>query len=189
MRPEPHLEGPRVLLRLGRPEDIPAIIRYFDENASHLAPFEPRRAADFLSPETWARNLSERQRLFAEDRGCHLFVFRPGEQRVIGAVNLQNFVRGALQACHLGYSIAAAEQGKGLMHEALVHALAYAFGELDMHRVMASHLPTNRRSAQLLARLGFVAEGYARRYLRIDGEWRDHVLTAITAEEWHARQN
>ncbi|MBC7910537.1 MAG: alanine acetyltransferase, partial [Pyrinomonadaceae bacterium] len=27
---------------------------------------------------------------------------------------------------------------------------------------------------------GFTVEGYARDYLLIDGEWRDHVLTSLT---------
>lgn len=64
------------------------------------------------------------------------------------------------------------------MHEALEAGLAWAFGELDLHRVMANHLPRNQRSARLLQRLGFEREGYARDYLRIAGQWEDHVLTA-----------
>jgi len=36
----------------------------------------------------------------------------------------------------------------------------------------------------VLRRLGFVPQGYARDYLRIDGEWRDHVLTALVNARW-----
>jgi [ribosomal protein S5]-alanine N-acetyltransferase len=38
----------------------------------------------------------------------------------------------------------------------------------------------------LLNRLGFIPEGYARNYLRINGEWRDHVLTSLTNPNWRA---
>jgi len=66
------------------------------------------------------------------------------------------------------------------MAEALRALIAYAFGELGFHRIMANYIPTNERSGLLLRRLGFVVEGYARDYLEIDGAWRDHVLTSLT---------
>jgi ribosomal-protein-alanine N-acetyltransferase len=49
---------------------------------------------------------------------------------------------------------------------------------------MADYMPRNRRSAAVLRQAGFVVEGYAREYLRIDGRWEDHVLTAITNPDW-----
>jgi len=64
------------------------------------------------------------------------------------------------------------------MREALASALAYVFGELRLHRVMAAYVPTNERSGRLLKSLGFEVEGYAREYLLLDGVWRDHVLTS-----------
>ncbi|WP_294033064.1 hypothetical protein [uncultured Moraxella sp.] len=41
-------------------------------------------------------------------------------------------------------------------------------------------MPDNHKSAKVLARLGFVKEGYAKAYLQIAGRWQDHVLTALT---------
>ena len=49
---------------------------------------------------------------------------------------------------------------------------------------MANYMPHNHRSGKLLERLGFEREGYAKDYLLIDGQWRDHVLTALTNKEW-----
>ena len=45
-------------------------------------------------------------------------------------------------------------------------------------------MPTNERSARLLRRLGFAVEGYARDYLLLDGQWRDHVMTALINRDW-----
>lgn len=53
-----------------------------------------------------------------------------------------------------------------------------------IHRIMANYMPHNKRSGALLARLGFEKEGYAKDYLLIDGQWRDHVLTALTTPLW-----
>lgn len=53
-----------------------------------------------------------------------------------------------------------------------------------MHRIMANYMPHNQRSGNLLTRLGFEREGYAKKYLLIDGTWQDHVLTALMNEQW-----
>jgi len=50
---------------------------------------------------------------------------------------------------------------------------------VQLHRIQAAHLQENTRSAAVLARLGFEREGLARRYLYIDGAWRDHVINAL----------
>ena len=60
----------------------------------------------------------------------------------------------------------------------------YSFHDLNLHRVMANYVPENERSGKLLERLGFVREGVAREYLRIAGQWRDHVLTARINPDW-----
>jgi [ribosomal protein S5]-alanine N-acetyltransferase len=39
-------------------------------------------------------------------------------------------------------------------------------------------VPENTPSRDLLRKIGFKEEGYARKYLRINGSWRDHLLFA-----------
>ncbi|MEZ1649930.1 ribosomal protein S5-alanine N-acetyltransferase, partial [Enterobacter hormaechei] len=97
-----------------------------------------------------------------------------------------NVVRGSFHACYLGYSIGQKWQGQGLMYEALTVAIRYMQRTQHIHRIMANYMPHNQRSGNLLARLGFEKEGYAKDYLLIDGEWRDHVLTALTTRDWTA---
>src|SRR2546427_350473 len=46
--------------------------------------------------------------------------------------------------------------------------------------------PGNERSLELLRATGWREEGYARRYLKIGGRWRDHVLFSILAEDVYA---
>ena len=67
-----------------------------------------------------------------------------------------------------------------------VVAIRYMQRTQHIHRIMANYMPHNQRSGNLLARLGFEKEGYAKDYLLIDGEWRDHVLTALTTRDWTA---
>ncbi|MEP0847255.1 MAG: GNAT family N-acetyltransferase [Phycisphaerae bacterium] len=184
-REPPLLETPRLRLRLGRPPDIPAIIDYYRRNRDHLAPYMPARPAGFYTPEFWRGRLGTHQREFTDDRSVRLFVFAAGDEgRVIGTVSFTEFCRGPLQACYLGYTLDHAEQGRGLMTEALVVAIAYVFDELKLHRIMAGYVPTNERSANVLRRLGFTVEGYARDYLLLNGRWRDHILTSLVHPDW-----
>jgi ribosomal-protein-alanine N-acetyltransferase len=70
------------------------------------------------------------------------------------------------------------------MLEALRLSLDFSFQRLRLHRVEAACLPTNLPSRGLLAKAGFREEGYAQKYLCIDGIWQDHVLFAMLQEEW-----
>jgi ribosomal-protein-alanine N-acetyltransferase len=70
------------------------------------------------------------------------------------------------------------------MFEALEASIKYVFEELGIHRIMANYMPINARSAKLLYRLGFIIEGYAKNYLLINDQWEDHILTALSIEQW-----
>ncbi len=178
MYPLPELHTERSLIRLPNRTDAPLLLRYRSDNRAHFQPWEPRREEAYFTLEACRRASAEAVEAARADRAYALLVFDPGGHEVLASVTLSNVCRGIFQACHLGYGVAAAWQGRGLMHEALVAVLELAFGPLGLHRVMANYMPHNERSARLLQRLGFKREGYAHRYLRIDGRWRDHVLTA-----------
>jgi ribosomal-protein-alanine N-acetyltransferase len=78
------------------------------------------------------------------------------------------------------------KQGQGLMTEAVVAAVGFAFDGLDLHRVQAAIMPRNRASQRVVEKVGFRSEGLAQRYLCIAGAWEDHLLFGLTSEEWPA---
>ena len=83
----------------------------------------------------------------------------------------------------MGYWIGEPYQRCGLMSDAVRAVVPFAFDILNLHRVEAACLPSNQRSINLLRGCGFTEEGYARRYLKINGVWQDHVLFAILSED------
>jgi [ribosomal protein S5]-alanine N-acetyltransferase len=176
----PNLQTPRAIVRMADVADAPMLLRYRAENRQHFAPWEPLREPVYYTLEHGVQTILDANKLAQHDRGYLLMAFDRDESSIVATVNFANIVRGAFQACHLGYGVAARMQGSGLMHDVLGASIAWAFGELSLHRVMANYLPRNERSAALLARLGFEKEGYAKRYLQIAGVWEDHVLTALT---------
>jgi len=158
--------------------DALKLLQYRVENRAHLAPWEPLRESDYFTLSHCLQTIEHGREQASLDRAYPLMALDVDEEAVLATLTFANIVRGAFQACHLGYGVAARMQGQGLMREVLEAGIAWAWGELGLHRVMANYMPRNVRSARLLAQLGFEREGYAKRYLQIAGVWEDHVLTA-----------
>lgn len=189
---EPSLElhTPRLILRTGQPSDALAVVDYYKRNAEHLARWEPRRIEAFFTRSWWEQRLSQETREAASGRALRLWVCRNQDRTdIVGSVALSNIVRGAFHSCHLGFSIDGSLVGRGLMSEAVQRLVDYAFDDLGLHRIEANYRPENTRSAALLRRLKFVPQGFARDYLLIDGQWRDHVLTARINERWQLKRS
>jgi ribosomal-protein-alanine N-acetyltransferase len=171
-------ETTRVQGYLLEQDHAPALHRYYANNATHLAPWEPERPEGYHSLESW----NERARDYAREQqagaSLRVLTFRPDSDAIAGVCFFTNIVRGVFQACNVGYSISQAEGGKGLMTEIVDASVNYVFENLDLHRVMANYVPENARSARILEKLGFEKEGLARSYIMIGGRWRDHVLTS-----------
>jgi ribosomal-protein-alanine N-acetyltransferase len=115
------------------------------------------------------------------NQSCLLVV--TDDDGIAGVYNLSEIVRGAFQNAYLGYYAFTPLAGTGLMRAAMPLVLAHAFDELGLHRLQANVQPENARSRALLEATGWREEGFAPRYLFIDGAWRDHVLYAVTVED------
>ncbi|MEA5602238.1 GNAT family N-acetyltransferase [Nostoc sp. UHCC 0252] len=181
----PLIVSDRLLLRAGIHEDIPQILEYFIYNKTYLTPFYPLWADGFFTEEYWQYQIENSFLEFINGQSLKLFIFtKKNPTIIIGTINFSNFVRGAAHFCYVGYSLAESKQGKGYMAEGLKAATEYLFQELNFHRVMANYMPHNQRSGNVLKRLGFVIEGYARDYLLINGKWEDHIMTSLTNTNW-----
>ena len=168
----------RLTLAVLDPDQAPLESAFYQRNQRHLAPWSPIRTTDYFSTEQIRRRLEIQASAFEAGLAVHMALLTQDGAHMIGACNFSGIIRGAFQACYLGYHIDEAHQGKGLMQEALEAAIAYMFDIQNLHRIMANYIPGNERSARLLERLGFEREGYAKAYLNIAGRWQDHVLTA-----------
>ncbi len=118
------------------------------------------------------------------DRSLGFIARERDSGRIVGVINLSEIVRGFFQSAYMGYYAVAGMNGRGLMGEAVSLVVTHAFRQVGLHRIEANIQPTNEASRALAKRLGFRQEGYSPRYLKIDGEWRDHERWAILSEEW-----
>ena len=103
---------------------------------------------------------------------------------IAGVFNISEIVRGLFQNAYLGFYAVTDYDGQGYMSSGLKLLLKEVFKEMGLHRLEANIQPENIRSINLIKNNGFRKEGYSPRYLKIDGEWRDHERWAITYEDW-----
>ena len=66
---------------------------------------------------------------------------------------------------------------------AVALAVDYCFQVMALHRIEIAIRPENTKSLRVVAKLGFRPEGLRPRYLHIDGDWRDHLVFALNADE------
>jgi ribosomal-protein-alanine N-acetyltransferase len=150
---------------------------YYLRNAARFSPWNPLVQPGHHDIDTWVRRLRDRERDYAEGKGAHFIGLQDG--RVICGCSLTNIVYHPACYCHMGYSVDGEFEGRGYMTRLVRHVIDYAFNALRMNRICANYMPANTRSARLLEKLGFVKEGYAEKYLCINGKWEDHVLTSL----------
>ena len=103
--------------------------------------------------------------------------------RFAGQLTVSNIVRGSAQFASIGYWIDIKYAGRGVMPRAVAMAIDHCFFTAGLHRIEIAIRPENTNSLRVVEKLGIPEVGYARRYLHIDGAWRDHRLYAITVEE------
>lgn len=167
-----------VLLRPIEAGDGAALAEAYARNREHLAPWEPARTPEFFTPRLQEREVAASLGRLAQGTAMPLVLVqrRPGgADRIVGRVNLSDIVRGVFLNANLGYWVDVELQGRGLASAAVGAALHHA-STAGLHRVQAGTLVHNLASQRVLERNGFERIGFAPRYLRIAGEWRDHVL-------------
>ena len=175
----PVIESEKVTLRTPQMADYPAWAELRAQSREFLVPWEPLWATDELSRASFRRRVRHYQRDLREDVGYALFIFAVPTGALVGGLTLCNVRRGVTQSCTLGYWIGAQYANQGYMTAAVRAVVPFVFDSLELHRLEAACLPTNAASIRLLEKTGFKREGLARRYLRINGIWQDHLLYAL----------
>lgn len=179
----PTIRGATVLLRAPALSDFPQWARLREESRAFLAPWEPIWPGDDLTKIAFRRRIKRYQREIRNGTGFPFFVFSQDGETLLGGLTLAQVQRGVTQSAVLGYWMGAPYAGKGFMSAAVRAVLGFAFDSLNLNRVEAACLPNNNASIGLLEKVGFTREGYARKYLCIDGRWQDHLLYGIVRDD------
>lgn len=171
----PPILGPRTLLRPLQADDRAAFIAAAQASVDLHTPWVTA-PSDEASFDAW---------LAKAGPSLHpMLVVNQEDGGLVGVYTLSQIVHGNLCSAYLGAYAFVAYAGRGLMAEGLALLLQHSFERAGLHRIEANIQPGNTRSIRLFERGGFKLEGRSPRYLRINGEWRDHERWALTIEDW-----
>lgn len=182
-RQAPALKGERVTLRMPVSRDYHEWATLRAESRSFLVPWEPSWAPDELDRSAWRVRLARYQDDNVQGTSAAFFIYENAGDKLVGGITLGNIRYGVAQTGHIGYWIGERYAGQGLMLDAVRLLARHAFDTLRLHRIEAACIPENTRSVRVLEKAGFRREGLLRSYLRINGEWHDHYLYALIADD------
>ena len=176
------LETARLVLRRPADEDLGRFLAYLND------PLVARYQSWESYTEAAAREVIERQKGVEPGTPGQWFTFAAELKEtgsMIGHVALSVKADDQRQA-EMGFTFARAHQGRGLAREAAEAVLGYAFGVLELHRVVAVADCENARSVALLERLGMRREGHFVENIWFKGAWGSEYLYAMLRKDWTA---
>jgi ribosomal-protein-alanine N-acetyltransferase len=162
-------------------QDAGELAAVLAENREFLAPWDARRDDRYFTAAGQRAALEDALDAYARGTMVPLAII-DGDGRIVGRVNINAIVRGAFQSADIGYWLSQASNGHGLATAAVADAIGVAFGQLGrggglgLHRLQAGTLLHNVRSQRVLTRNGFRPFAVAPHYLKIAGQWQDHIL-------------
>ena len=177
------LHGERIHLTALRSNDLPSLATW-EQDTRFLRLYDARPAHP-RSPDELAEWLRDRR----GDSNTFTFGIRLlNDEKLLGTVELDEII-WPHGVCGLAIAIGErANWGEGYGYEATQLALAFAFDELNLHRVTATVFAYNERSIHLVEKAGLRREGAFREFLERDGARHDMLLYGLLRPEWKAAQ-
>ncbi len=171
--------GP-VSIRLVRTRDAKALQTELVQNRSWLQQWEATSPDGPVSLDmrTGVRRLLQQHR---DGSGVPFVMEYDGE--IAGQLNVWGIARGSLASATIGYWVSERFAGRGITPTSVAMATDICFEEMRLHRMEICIRPENAKSLRVVEKLGFRYEGLRRRYIHIDGDWRDHYAFALVREE------
>jgi ribosomal-protein-alanine N-acetyltransferase len=176
----PTLHEGDVTLRPIRLRDDKALDRALMENRSWLRTWE---ATNPYAPMSFDTRAGIRSLLAHSRTGSGLPFLVEYQGELAGQLNVSSITWGSLSSATIGYWVSERFAGKSITPIAVALATDYCFGQLGLHRMEICIRPENAPSLRVVEKLGFRYEGLRRRFIHINGDWRDHFCFALVAEE------
>ena len=179
----PALAAPRMLLRKIEPADVDDIYRlYTDPRVLQYLNRQPLRSRDE------ARELLD---VIAADHArrsaIHWGLERPAQRGLVGRCMLYVSAHPGL-GIEVGFALAHACWGQGLMSETVRVVLDFGFDALRLQHIHARVHVGNHGALSLLARLGFTPLGSSHEAMRTR-RWASIDLLGLSRRRWRARRS
>jgi ribosomal-protein-alanine N-acetyltransferase len=176
----PTLSEGKVALRPIRLRDARGLERSLLDNRSWLRQWE---ATSPYAPMSFDTRSSIRSLLANARAGHGLPFIIEYDGELAGQLNVSSITYGSLSSATIGYWVSEKFAGRNITPTAVALATDYCFYQLGLHRMEICIRPENQPSLRVVEKLGFRYEGLRRRYIHINGDWRDHFCFGLVSEE------
>jgi ribosomal-protein-alanine N-acetyltransferase len=169
-----------VKLRIAKMRDAKSLEKLILGNREWLRPWEATNpgAPNSFDVRSQLRGLI---RQFDDQSGMPFVIEVQGV--VQGQLNVANILYGSVSSAVIGYWVSPEVAGRGVAPTSVALVTDYLMNQVGLHRVEIDVRPENTASLRVIEKLGFRYEGIKQRYIHINGDWRDHYIFALTAEE------
>ncbi len=172
------IEGENIYLRMAEKRDYMRWQTARQAGQDFFKLYEPTWHKDVLSKKYFYARVKNDKHAASADVKYGFLIFHKTDNRLLGGININNVQRTIFQNCTLGYWTSQAENSKGYMSEAVGLMSNACFNKWGLNRVQAATLTNNKASIRVLEKNGFLQEGVAKQFLKINNQWRDHILFA-----------
>lgn len=180
MKSKLEINSDRLLIRPILKNDAEAIFKYRSDSIANIyqswIPTSIDEVCDFINNKVASK-------LDVYDTWYQFVIVKKETGKLIGDIGI-HFIDVEKYQAEIGCTLDKNQQGKGFATEALIGTINYLFSNLNKYRIIASVDPRNKKSIELVERLGFRKEAHFKKSLLIKGEWVDDVVYAILKDEW-----
>lgn len=176
------IETDRLILKTLQVKEAKQVIDYLVRNKNFLAEWEPKRSKNYYSISEQKRIIKLNNKAMKSGNLISLWIHKKDDPKIIGNITFSNIIRGYFLSCFVGFKLDESKINKGYMTEALQAAINYAFDTFKLHRIEANIMPKNLRSIKVVEKLSFKNEGIAKKYLKINDVWEDHIHYVLLNE-------
>lgn len=151
------------------------VLKFYKDNREDFDRYETDKPANFYTPEYICATLKAEYSALLKGEFGRFFVLSddiPGQ--ILGTVSFSG-VSPVNHSCRIGYKIDHKYRRIGLGTTATKHLIDILAHEKEMHRIEAYIHPDNISSIAIVNKLGFIPEGTAYSYARLNGKWEDHL--------------
>ena len=172
------IQGKRVRLRAVEPSDLPDYHRWLNdpEVTRYLKIYTP---LSMLDEEAWYEEMRA-------DRSQMVFAIETDSGQHIGNLALMD-LNWKDRSAELGIVVGDKSQwGRGYAQDAIRTLLAFAFGEMNLHRVCLHVYADHEPAIHAYRKCGFVEEGRLRDDIYAEGRYHDMLVMGILKREFEA---
>jgi ribosomal-protein-alanine N-acetyltransferase len=166
--------------RLVSLDDAEALAAAYRANREFLAEWSPIRPDEYFTAPAQRAIVAKELEAHGREAVLPMVILDGGQ--LAGRIHVNGITRGAFQSASLGYWVGQAHNGRGLASAAVAEVIEIAFEDLGLHRLQAETLLYNVPSQRVLIHNGFKPFGVAPCYLKIAGEWQDHIMFQLLNE-------